>query len=266
MKIEIIVYIAAVLLSMKDRRYIISGAGSGIGRAIAIKLASAGAGIILIGRNPDKLEDTLKLLDKGNHLVVSTDIRLNKNCQEVSEILNGAHIDGIIANAGVGGENHFGENDRWNEIIDTNLSGTYYFVNAFLPQLISSRSDKKHVLITSSVLARLGVKNYTAYCASKSGLLGLMRSWAMELAENDILVNAISPGWVNTNMSKEGMEGIAKGMGISYNDFHKIAMQSVPLGRMAEPEEIADLVFYLLGQNAITGQVIDINGGSIMNS
>lgn len=251
---------------MKDRRYIISGAGSGIGRAIAMRLATEGAGIILAGRNQDKLEETLKLLPKGNHLIISTDIRLKRNCEEVSEILNGTHLDGIIANAGVGGENHYGEDDRWNEIIDTNLSGTYYFVNSFLEQLKNSNSSCKHVLLTSSVLARLGVKNYTAYCASKAGLLGLMRSWAMELAEHKILVNAISPGWVNTNMAKEGMAGIAHSLGISTEEFHTLAMKSVPLGRMAEPEEIAELVHYLLNQNAITGQVVDINCGSVMSS
>ncbi|MES2616493.1 MAG: SDR family oxidoreductase [Bacteroidota bacterium] len=251
---------------MQDRRYILSGAGSGIGRAIAIKLANEGAGIILAGRNEQKLEETLKMLPKGNHLVVATDIRQKDNCQQVSNILSGMHLDGIIANAGVGGENHFGEDDRWNEIIDTNLSGTYWFVNSFLPQLKESKSKQKHILLTSSVLARLGVKHYSAYCASKAGLLGLMRSWAMELAEENILVNAISPGWVNTNMAKEGMEGIAKGFGIEPEEFHKLAMQSVPLGRMAEPEEIADLVHYLLKQSAITGQVMDINCGSIMSS
>lgn len=251
---------------MKDRRYIISGAGSGIGRAIAMKLANEGAGIILAGRNLDKLEETMKLLPKGNHLIVSTDIRIKKNCEEVSEILNGTHLDGIIANAGVGGENYYGEGDRWDEIIDTNLSGTYHFVNAFLEQLKNSRAEQKHVLLTSSVLARLGVKHYTAYCASKAGLLGLMRSWAMELAEHNILVNAISPGWVNTNMAKEGMDGIAKSMGISSEEFYKLAMQSVPLGRMAEPSEIANLVHYLLTQSAITGQVVDINCGSVMSS
>lgn len=251
---------------MKDKRYIISGAGSGIGRAIAIKLSSAGAGIILAGRNEKKLEETLKLLSPGNHLVITTDIRQKDNCEEVSSILSGTHLDGIIANAGVGGENYYGEDDRWNEILDTNLSGTYYFVNAFLNQLKESNGSVKHVLLTSSVLAKLGVKHYTAYCASKAGLLGLMRSWAMELAEQNILVNAISPGWVNTNMAKEGMQGIANGLGIKIEEFHKIAMQSVPLGRMAEPSEIADLVMYVLSQKAITGQVIDINCGSVMSS
>ncbi len=251
---------------MKDKRYIISGAGSGIGRAIAIRLASEGAGIILAGRSEAKLEETLKMLPKGNHLVISTDIRLKKNCTEASEILSGCHLDGIIANAGVGGENHFGEEDRWNEIVDTNLSGTYYFVNSFLPQLKESKGGPKHILLTSSLLAKLGVKNYTAYCASKAGLLGLMRSWAMELAGENIMVNAICPGWVNTNMAKEGMQGIAKGMGMSLDEFHRVAMQSVPLGRMAEPEEIAELVNYLLMQKAMTGQVLDINCGNLMSS
>ena len=187
---------------MKDKRYIISGAGSGIGRAIAIKLAQEGAAIILAGRNEVKLEETLNLMPKGNHLVIATNIRERKNCEQVSSIFSGSQIDGIIANAGVGGENHYGEEDRWDEIIDTNLNGTYWFVNAFLPQLKENLSKEKHILLTSSVLARLGVKNYTAYCASKAGILGLMRSLAMELAEHNILVNAISPGWVNTNMAK----------------------------------------------------------------
>jgi NAD(P)-dependent dehydrogenase (short-subunit alcohol dehydrogenase family) len=251
---------------MKDKRYIISGAGSGIGRAIAIKLATEGAGIILAGRSESKLEETLSMLPKGNHLVISTDIRLKKNCQEVSQILSGCHLDGIIANAGIGGENHYGDDDRWNEIVDTNLSGTYYFVNSFLPQLKESKGDVKHVLLTSSVLAKLGVKSYTAYCASKAGLLGLMRSWAMELANDNILVNAICPGWVDTNMAREGMQGIAKGLGMTFDEYHKLAMQNVPMGRMAEPEEIADLIHYLLCQNAMSGQVFDINCGSVIHS
>ena len=79
--------------------------------------------------------------------MVTTDIRKRENCMEVSNILNGMHLDGIIANAGVGGENHFGEEDRWDEIIDTNLSGTYWFVNSFLPQLKESKCKKYSINI-----------------------------------------------------------------------------------------------------------------------
>ncbi len=251
---------------MKDKRYIISGAGSGIGRAMAINMAKNGAHIILVGRNENKLEATLKLLPKGNHLVMATNIRHKENCEQVSDILSGSQIDGIIANAGIGGENIYGTNDRWGEIIDTNLTGTYNFVNAFLPQLIENPSKEKHILLSSSIMAKLGVKNFTAYCASKAGLLGLMRSWAVGLAEHNILVNAICPGWVNTNMAKEGMHGIAKGLGMTHDEFYKIAMQSIPLGRMAEPDELSELVSYILTQNTITGQVFDFNCGAIISN
>jgi len=121
-------------------------------------------------------------------------------------------------------------------------------------------------LITSSVLARLGVANYSAYCASKAGLLGLTRSWAVQFAPKNILVNAICPGWVDTDMAQKGLQGIADNIGISKQEFFDIAMQSVPLKRMSQPHEIADLVFYLLNQHSITGQAIDINCGAIMNS
>jgi NAD(P)-dependent dehydrogenase (short-subunit alcohol dehydrogenase family) len=135
-----------------------------------------------------------------------------------------------------------------------------------LPNLRLAKSEYKHILITSSVLARLGVANYSAYCASKAGLLGLMRSWAVQFASEHILVNAICPGWVNTSMAQEGLQGIADGLGMSKSEFYDIAMQSVPLRKMSEPEEIANLVAYLVEQESITGQAIDINCGSVMNS
>jgi NAD(P)-dependent dehydrogenase (short-subunit alcohol dehydrogenase family) len=139
-------------------------------------------------------------------------------------------------------------------------------VQHFLPALQRSENPFKQIVITSSVLARLGVANYSAYCASKAGLLGLMRSWAVQFAPENILVNAICPGWVDTAMAQEGLQGIADGIGISKAEFFDIAMQSVPLKKMSAPEEIADLVAYLVRQTSITGQSIDINGGSVMNS
>lgn len=248
------------------KNYLISGAGSGIGKAIAVKLAAGNNNCILIGRNPKKLEQTLNELKDGEHYAMNIDITSISALHKGAEKLDGFKIDGIIANAGIGGENRWGIADRWNEIIDTNLTGTYSYVNSFLPLLRQSDSAYKHVLIISSVLARLGVANYSAYCASKAGLLGLMRSWAVELAPENILVNAVCPGWVNTAMAQQGMEGIAKGIGVSRDEFYKMAMQSVPLRKMSEPEEIADLVFYLVSQQSITGQAIDINNGSVMNS
>ncbi|MGI4751013.1 MAG: SDR family NAD(P)-dependent oxidoreductase [Janthinobacterium lividum] len=250
---------------MTTKTYIISGAGSGIGRAITQKLASQNHTCILVGRTESSLKETLETLSGSNHQILVADIRDKNQLEKAASKLNASFIDGIIGNSGVGGENYWGENDRWDEIIGTNLTGTYNLVNTFFPML-KEASAEKHILIISSVLARLGVANYSAYCASKAGLLGLMRSWAVQFAAQNILVNAICPGWVDTEMSQTGLQGIADGIGISKDEFYKIAMQSVPLNRMSQPEEIADLVAYLLSQKSITGQTIDINCGAVMNS
>jgi NAD(P)-dependent dehydrogenase (short-subunit alcohol dehydrogenase family) len=202
----------------------------------------------------------------GDHKIFIADVSEGDALKTIAANNPDLILDGIIANAGVGGENHFGAGDRWNEIVDTNLTGTYLSVQYFLPALQRSKNDCKQIIITSSVLARLGVANYAAYCASKAGLLGLMRSWAVQYAPENILVNAICPGWVNTDMAQSGLQGIADGIGISKSKFYEIAMQSVPLKKMSEPQEIAKLVNYLLNQTSITGQTIDINCGSVMNS
>jgi NAD(P)-dependent dehydrogenase (short-subunit alcohol dehydrogenase family) len=249
-----------------QKTYIISGAGSGIGRSISIQLAKEGHQIVLVGRNLSNLNETKSLLNGNDHFIQNFDVSDKEQSILAAKSISDLTIDGIIANAGVGGENNWGENDRWNEIVNTNLTGTYNFVNAFKPNLSQSKASVKQVLITSSVLARLGVANYTAYCASKAGLLGLMRSWAIEFAPQNILVNAIAPGWVDTNMAQEGLQGIADGIGITKLEFFDMAMESVPLRKMSEPQEIADLVSYLLKQKSITGQTIDINAGSVMNS
>ncbi len=248
-----------------NKTYLISGAGSGIGLAMAQKLAAGGDTCILLGRNLEKLQKVVAKLP-GNHTAFQADVRSVSDLQAVANLLEGQALHGIIANAGVGGENYWGPEDRWSEIVDTNLTGTYQLVQTFLPNLALAKSTYTHIVITSSVLARLGVANYSAYCASKAGLLGLMRSWAVQFAPQHILVNAICPGWVNTNMAQEGLQGIADGLGMSKAEFYDIAMQSVPLKKMSEPEEIANLVSYLFNQESITGQSIDINCGSVMNS
>ncbi len=247
------------------KTYVITGAGSGIGRAITKQLANEGHRCILIGRNKQNLRETLRGLE-GSHSIHTGDIRSLTDMKILAGELADRPVDGIMANAGIGGENHWGDHDRWHEIVDTNLTGTYNLVNTLIPHLKKSAQPFRHVIITSSVLARLGVENYSAYCASKAGLLGLMRSWAVQYAPDNILVNAICPGWVRTEMSVEGMEGIARGLSISAAEFHEIAMQSVPLRKMSEPEEVAQLISFMLKQRSITGQAIDLNNGAVMNS
>ena len=122
------------------------------------------------------------------------------------------------------------------------------------------------MVIIASILGRIGVPGYTGYCASKTGLIGLARAMAQELAADNVQVNAVCPGWVNTEMARQGITGMAEGMGISYDEALKVAMSAVPMGRMAEPEHIAGLVSWLMSEDAcgMTGQGLDMNNGAWM--
>lgn len=246
---------------------LITGAGAGIGRSIAEQLASQGYSLILGGRNLDKLEETkAKLQNPSNHSIHSCDIRKIGDIQSALNKLNVSSLYGLVANAGIGGENTYGENDRWQEVIDTNLTGTYQTIQECLPYLKKDTASFKKIVILSSILARLGVPGYSAYCASKAGLLGLTRSLAAEHSGDNILVNALCPGWVNTDMAQEGIEGFADALKITKEQAYQEAMKQVPLGKMSEPEEIAHFVSYLFSekQTSWTGQTIDINNGALM--
>ena len=143
----------------------------------------------------------------------------------------------------------------------TNLVGTYSCVRAAQRHLAPG-PGARHVVVTSSILARIAVPGYTGYSASKAGLLGLVRALAAELAPENVQVNAICPGWVNTEMAWQGLEA-AHG---TRDDAYEAAMREVPLRRMSEPAEIAGTVAWLLSEDArgVTGQAIDHNNGAWM--
>lgn len=246
---------------------LITGAGTGIGRSISEALAKQGFSLILCGRNLDNLEKTkTKLNNPENHSTHTCDIRKSSSVKSVLQNNNIKSLYGLVANAGIGGENTYGGKDRWREVIETNLTGTYQTIQECLPYLKKDDAPFKKVVILSSILARLGVPGYSAYCASKAGLLGLTRSLAAEHSGNKILINAICPGWVNTDMAQEGIDGFADALKITKEQAYQEAMKQVPLGKMSEPEEIAQFINYLFSeqQTSLTGQTIDINNGALM--
>jgi NAD(P)-dependent dehydrogenase (short-subunit alcohol dehydrogenase family) len=235
---------------LEGKHVVVSGAGTGIGRAIAQRLAAEGARLTLLARDEARLRDVVP-----GATTRACDIRDRASVFAAID----EPVDALVANAGVGGPNPPGEDDRWDEIVQTNLFGTYWCCRAAERQL----AQGGRIVITSSILARIGVAGYTAYCASKAGLLGLTRSLAAELAPRQIQVNAICPGWVNTDMAWQGLDAFD---GLTREEAFEVAMREVPLGRMSEPEEIAGTVAWLLSPDAVgvTGQAIDHNNGAFM--
>ena len=246
---------------------VISGAGTGIGKAIAQVLADEDYHLVLLGRTLAKLQETQnQLAHSERHQCFSCDIR---NKQDIATALGKSGISsiyGVVANAGIGGENNYNTKDRWGEIIETNLTGTYNTIQEALPYLKKDATEYKRIVIISSILARLGVPGYSAYCASKAGLLGLTRSFATEFTSDKILVNAICPGWVNTEMAHQGLEAFSDALNISKEEAYHQAMAQVPLGKMSEPKEVAHQVAFLMSekQTSFTGQTLDINNGALM--
>ena len=262
----------AITPRQQDQHFVITGAGTGIGRAIALRLAAEGARVSLFGRRTEPLEETRQqIVEAGGSadavFVASVDVgdpeAVRRGFADAVTALG--PLRGCIANAGIGGPNFPGEDDRFEEILRTNVVGTYQTARAAQASLVDDGAPR-HLVLLSSILGRIGVPWYTAYCTSKTAVLGLTRSLAMELADQQIQVNAICPGWVDTEMAWDGIDGMARAMKATREEALAVAMRDVPLGRMSQPEDVAGLVAFLVSPDArgITGQGLDINNGAFM--
>ncbi len=251
------------------KHVIVTGAGTGIGHAIAARFARDGARLSLFARDGARVAQSARELGGAAAAhTASLDIRDRDAVSRAFAAAVAKHgpIHALVANAGIGGANEPGDQDRFDDLVATNLTGTYNCVRA-AQQHLAAGPDARHLVIVSSILARIGVPGYTGYCASKAGLLGLSRALAAELAGQNIQVNAVCPGWVDTEMARDGLQGMATGMGITFEQAREMAMSAVPMRRMSEPEDIAGLVAWLVSPDArgVTGQGLDMNGGAFMS-
>jgi NAD(P)-dependent dehydrogenase (short-subunit alcohol dehydrogenase family) len=250
---------------VSERHVVVTGAGRGIGKAIALRLARDGVRLSLFARGEEALRETAD--EAGGAFVAGLDIRDAGAVARAfadAAAANGP-VHALVANSGIGGPNEPGAGDRFFDLVQTNLVGTYHCVRAAQMHLAPG-PERRDVVVIASILARIGVPGYTGYCASKAALLGLVRSLAAELAPENVQVNAICPGWVDTEMAWQGIDLMADAMGVTRDDAYAEAMREVPLRRMSQPEDVAGTVSWLLGPDArgVTGQAIDQNGGAFM--
>lgn len=246
---------------MEGKVAIVTGAASGIGREVALRLGQEGCSIMVVDIDPLESEETVSLVrqcgSKADSIScdVSSSSQVDKLVNRTIEIFS--HVDILVNNAGVCISNNL-ENisdTEWDKVISVNLSGTFYCCRAILPHF---KSQKSGIIINISSQAgrRYSIMGGVHYSASKAGILGLTRHLAHEVAGQGIRVNAICPGAINTRMQFESLTP----------EQLNIKAQSIPLARLGEPKDVANCVFFLSSEESafITGVTIDVNGGTLM--
>lgn len=258
-------------LPLEGKRAIVTGAGKGIGRSIALALAEAGANVAVTARTTSDVEQLASEIQAlGRHSAfVSCDVTDVDQVQHMASTLLASlgGLDILVNNAGNAGShkllNH--PDELWHRMLAVNLTSVYYVTKAFLPTLTEQHSGR--IINIASIASRKGGNYIAAYTASKHGVLGLTRSLATEMLPYNITVNAICPGYVDTPMTDASVSNIMARTGLDEEKARAALEKSSPQHRLVAPEEVAAIaVFLALDINkSITGQAINIDGGGTMS-
>jgi len=244
---------------LENQIAVVTGAGRGIGRAIALKLAGEGADVACVSRtveNAEKAAAEVRSLGRKSWAhaadvsdatsVGSTTEKILSDCGRVDILVNNAGVtrDGLLMRM---------SNDDWDTVLDTNLKGAFLVTKVFSRTMIKQRSGR--IINISSVIGLIGNAGQANYSASKAGLIGFTKSCARELASRGITVNAIAPGFIETDMTAV------------LNELAKTELlKQIPLGSLGKSEDIASAVLFLASAGAryVTGQVLTVDGGMVM--
>ena len=247
-------------MRLENQNAIVTGAGRGIGYAIAVRLAREGARVACVSRseeNAKRTADELNAARPDSAKAYAVDVADRALVQKVgAQILEEfGQIDILVNNAGVTRDALAMRMsiEDWDIVINTNLRGAFNFTQAILRSMVKRRSGR--IINISSVIGLIGNAGQTNYAASKAGLIGLTKSLARELASRNITVNAVAPGFITTNMTA----------GLS-DEIKNTIQSKIPLGKTGTPEDIANAVAFLASVEAsyITGQVLCVDGGIVM--
>ncbi len=245
-----------ISVDLSSKVAIVTGAARGLGRAIAVTLAGAGAKVACVDVDADTLAETVAAIEAagGTAVALSCDVtdsgRVTEVVKEVTGKWGGLHI--LVNNAGITRDSLIMRmnDDQWDQVLGINLRGTFLFTRAAARPMMKGRQGR--IINMASVSGLMGNPGQANYSASKAGVIGLTRTVARELASRNITVNAIAPGFIATEMTSALGEEILTEV-----------RKQIPLGRLGEPQEVADAVLFLAGEAAgfITGHVLTIDGG-----
>ena len=242
----------------------VTGAGGGVGRAIALRLARDGYRVTVAGRTLSALEQTVALITASGGIAhpvvcdVASRQQVHDSVQAAEQRLGA--IDVLVNNAGISDSAPFAsmDDELWERTMAVNLDGTYHCMRAVVPGMFARRSGR--IINIASSAGKVGYPYTAAYVASKHGVLGLTRSVAIEAAARGVTVNAICPGWIASEMTTRSMARIVARTGKTENEARSILEAMNPQGRLIEPEEVAAVAAFLASADGAgtNGEAIDI--------
>lgn len=253
---------------LEGEHAVVTGGGRGIGLAIATRLAAMGASVSLLGRDRPRLYDAVQQLPAGTaadaHACDVTDAAAVQAAFEAIARA-GRRASILVNNAGVARSAKLAAtgDDLWNEILAVNLTGTFLCTRAALPALLASASGR--VVNVASTAALVGYPYVAAYCAAKHGVVGLTRALALELATTRVTVNAVCPGYTDTDIVREAVDNIVHKTGRTPEEARSALAARNPQKRLVAPEEVASAVAWLClpESRSVTGQAIAVAGGEV---
>lgn len=252
-----------------DRHALVTGASRGIGLAVARRLLAQGARVTLMGRSEASLQkacDELNAQDRVGFVTGDISQRADVLAAFDQARQRFGLISILVNNAGQAVSERFDRLDEedWNQMIAVNLTGTFHCMQAALPDMVSGQWGR--IVNVASTAGLSGYGYVSAYCAAKHGVIGLTRSLALEVAQKGITVNAVCPGYTETEIVRDAVENIMNKTGMSAEEAKAKLAEANPQGRLVQPEQVADAVAWLcqIGASAVNGQSIPVDGGEVM--